>query len=181
MPGITSRRRSDGKMTKSSNQVGSPHPVRIAMERHDIDAVLREFAPGFVLRSPVTQTPFDGVDSHRLLRVVLESYERWECLSEFGNGREHVLITRVRIAGRDVDLVDHMRHGPDGKVVDFTAYTRPLEGAATIARVVAPKIALHRSRPRALLVAALTRPAPPVIGLADRLISFLAAMHTRKG
>jgi hypothetical protein len=112
-------------MTSISNPTGrAAHPVRIAMEQHDIDAVLREFAPGFALRSPVTETPFDGADSHRLLRVVLESYDRWECLSELSGDDECVLITRVQIGGRDVGIVDHMRHGPDGKVVDFAAYTR---------------------------------------------------------
>ena len=157
------------------------HPVRSAMERHDVDAVLHEFAPGFTLRSPVTEAPFDGVDSHRLLRVVLESYERWECLTELSSGDECVLITRVRIGGRDVGIVDHMRHGLDGKVVDFTAYTRPLQGTAAIGSVVAPKIALQRSRLRSRLVAALMRPAPSVTGLVDELISSLAAMHTRGG
>jgi hypothetical protein len=149
------------------------------MERGDVDAVLSEFAPGVVLRSPVSATQFEGADSHRLLRAVLESYEDWECLSEFGIRDEHVLITRVRIGGRDLGVVDHMRLGGDGKVVDFTAYTRPLEGTATVARVVAPKIARQRSCLRSAVTAALTRPVPSIIRVGDKMISAVASMHTR--
>lgn len=163
----------------SGDHVGvAPYPVRTAMERHDIDMVLSEFAPGFVMRSPVTPIPFVGSDSHTLLRAVLESYERWECVSEFGNEHEHVLITRVRIGGLDMGIVDHLRHGPDGRVVEFAAYTQPLVGAVTIARVVAPKVARRRSRARSVVTDVVLRPAPAVVGLADKLMSSMAAMHT---
>ena len=157
----------------------APHPIRVAMERRDVDAVLQWFAPGFVLRSPVTGTPFTGTDSHRLLRSVLESYEHWECVAEFGDEQELVLMTETRIGGREVGVVDHLRFGPEGTVVAFTGYARPLDGAATFARVVAPKIAGQRSRSRQVLVAALTRPVPAIIHRADRLVSALAAMHER--
>ena len=155
------------------------HPIRAAMERLDVDAALECFAPGFVLRSPVTQAPFTGADSHRLLRVVLESYESWECLAEFGDDHELLLVTKTRIGGREVQVVDHMLFGPDGAVVDFTGYARPLDGTATFASVVAPKIAGRRGRRWQLLVAVLTRPFPTIIRLADRLVSALAAMHGR--
>jgi hypothetical protein len=157
----------------------APHPIRVAMEQMDVDAVLRCFAPRFVLRSPVTRVPFTGADSHRLLRAVLESYERWECLAEFGDDHELVLITRTRIGGREVQVVDHMLFGPEGTVVDFTGYARPLDGTATFASVVAPRIAAERGRSRRSLVAALTRPVPAIIRLADTLVSTLAAMHSR--
>jgi len=130
------------------------------------------------LRRTVTPIPFVGSDSHMLLRAVLESYERWECVGEFGNEHEHVLITRVRIAGLDMGIVDHLRHGPDGRVVEFAAYTQPLVGAVTIARVVAPKIARRRSRARSVVTDVVLRPAPAIVGLADKLISSMAAMHT---
>jgi hypothetical protein len=149
------------------------------MEQLDVDAVLECFAPGFVLRSPVTRVPFTGPDSHRLLRAVLESYERWECLAEFGDDHELILITKTRIGGRQAQVVDHMLLGPEGTVVDFTGYARPLDGTATFASVVAPKIAGQRGRLRQFLVAALTRPLPTIIALADKLVSAVAAMHSR--
>jgi hypothetical protein len=149
------------------------------MEQLDVDAVLKYFAPHFVLRSPVTRAPFTGADSHRLLRTVLESYERWECLAEFGDEHELVLITKTRIGGREVQVVDHMLFGPEGTVVDFTGYARPLDGTGTFATVVAPKIAGQRGRLRQSLVVALTRPVPAIIRLADKLVSALAGMHGR--
>jgi hypothetical protein len=149
------------------------------MERRDVDAVLECFAPGFVLRSPVSRTPFTGADAHRLLRAVLDSYEQWECLAELGNDRELVLITRTRIGGREVQVVDHMLLGADGAVVDFTGYARPMDATAVFASVVAPKIAGQRGALRRSLVAALTRPVPAIIRRADALVSALAAMHRR--
>jgi hypothetical protein len=149
------------------------------MEAGDVEGVISHFAPDFTMRSPVTSVPFHGPDSHRLLRTVLESYEHWECLAEFRNGSEHVLVTRARIGGREVEVVDFMREGADGKIVDFTAFSRPLDGTASFARVVAPLIARQRSRLRAILVAVMTRPLPALLGFGDRLVSALAAMHTR--
>jgi hypothetical protein len=149
------------------------------MEAGDADGVLSHFAPDFTMRSPVARIPFHGQDSHRLLRAVLESYEHWECLAEFRSGSEHVLVTRARIGGREVEVVDFMRAGTDGKVVDFTAFSRPLVGTASFARVVAPLIARQRSGLRAFFVALLTSPLPAVLGFGDRLVSALAAMHTR--
>jgi hypothetical protein len=153
------------------------HPVRLAMEAGDIDGVIRHFAADFTLRSPVTRASLHGEDSHRLLRTVLASYERWECLAEFRDGPDHVLVTHARIGGRDVEIVDLMREGPDGNVVEFTAYSRPLDGTASFAQVVAPLIARQRSRVRAVVVALLTRPLPALLAFGDKLVSALAAMH----
>jgi hypothetical protein len=150
------------------------------MEAGDVEGVMSNFAEDFTMRSPVTRVPFHGAAAHRLLRSVLEGYEHWECVAEFHSGSDHVLITRARIGGRDVEVADLLRTGPDGRVVDFTAYARPLDGTASFARVIAPVIARRQRRSRALLVAAVTRPLPGILRFGDRLISAIAAMHTNR-
>ena len=70
---------------------------------------------------------------------MLDSFESWECVAEIGDDHRLILIARVQIRGREVQLVDDMRVGPDGMVVEFTVYARPLAGSAMLASVAAPK------------------------------------------
>ena len=157
-----------------------PHAVHAAIAAGDIDAALSLFAPDFTMRSPVTRFPFHGADAHRLLRTVLEGYDAWECTDEFRSGRSHVLVTRARFGGRDVEVVDVMTEDEQGTVVDLTVYARPLDGTAAFAAGVAPVIARRRGRLRAFLAAVATRPLPVVLALGDRVVSRVAALHTRR-
>jgi hypothetical protein len=111
------------------------------------------------------------------MREVLTSYEDWDCLVELSNGDWHALVTRARIGGREVEVVDLMRQ-EGGKVVDFTAFSRPLDGTATFAAVIAPRFAARRGRIWRFIVALLTRPLPRLLAFGDRLISRLAALHS---
>jgi hypothetical protein len=149
--------------------------MRAAMERRDAAAMVELFAPDAVFRSPVTATPFEGREAvAELMEAVVEQFETWECTDEITTGDSTVLLIRGRIGGRDVDLVDVMRHDEQGRVTEMRVHGRPISGVAAFAAAVGPRLARRRGRLAVLVVTLLARPLPGVLALGDRIISRLA-------
>lgn len=159
--------------TRSENGV-APHPVRLAMEARDFDALREQLSPDMVLRSPVTRTPIAGADAIALMGLIVEEYEQLTVVGEWSGPGTHVLASRGVIGGRRVDVVDLMRIDGRGKVVEMRIHARPMSGTAAFASVVGPRLALRRSRWRGRLTAILARPLPGLLGLADRVGGVLA-------
>src|SRR3954470_16808730 len=123
-------------------------PVRAAMLARDPAALVATFAPDVVLRSPVTARPFRGREEvgelMAELLAVLEDLE-YTAVADAGE-RTQLLAFRMRLGGRDVDLVDVMRFDEDGLLSEIVVHARPLAGAALFAAVVGPRLARRRGR-----------------------------------
>jgi hypothetical protein len=118
------------------------HPFRAAVEARDRDAMLAALAPDVVLHSPITFKPFEGRDAVGLLfAVLLEVFEDFRYTDELTGEGLHGLVFRARVGDREVEGLDLLRDGADGKVSDFTVMVRPLSAALALRDAVGARLA----------------------------------------
>jgi len=115
---------------------------RAAIERRDFDGMLATLADDVVLHSPVSFKPFEGKEAVAgLLRIIVGTFEDFRYTDELPGEDVHALIFRARVGDREVEGLDLVRPGPDGRIVDFTVMVRPLTGVVALAEAVGPQLA----------------------------------------
>jgi SnoaL-like domain len=115
---------------------------RAAIERRDFDGMLATLAEDVVLHSPVSFKPFEGKEAVAgLLRIIVGTFEDFRYTDELPGEDVHALIFRARVGDREVEGLDLVRPGPDGRIVDFTVMVRPLTGVVALAEAVGPQLA----------------------------------------
>ena len=135
-------------------------PLRAAMEARDVTAIVDAFAPDAVFRSPLTnRLAFTGHDQIRVLaRVLTEVLEDLRYTDEACIGNIGFLAWTARIGGQEIEGVDQMHLGPDGKIREFTVFFRPLPAAALALRLIGSELARGKSPARGIVVSTMTRP-----------------------
>jgi SnoaL-like protein len=115
---------------------------RAAIERRDLDGMVAALADDVVLHSPVSFKPFEGKEAvARLFEILLRTFEGFRYTDELPGEEVHALIFRARVGDRDVEGLDLVRPGPDGRIVDFTVMVRPLTGVVALAEAVGAQLA----------------------------------------
>jgi len=121
---------------------------RDAIERGDLDGMVATLADDVVLHSPVSFKPFEGREAvAQLFEILLRIFEDFRYTDELHGEEVHALIFRARIGDREVEGVDLIRPGPDGRIVDFTVMVRPLTGVVALAEAVGPQLAAAQDAP----------------------------------
>ena len=135
-------------------------PFRTAMEARDLDAAVDSFAPDAIVRSPFTAgLVFTGREQIRaVLAVILDSFGDLRYTEEVRGEDTAVLVSRARVGGQDLEMVDHMRLRRDGRIGEFTVFFRPLPATAAALRVIGAGLGRRKSPVRAALISALARP-----------------------
>ena len=122
---------------------------RAAIERRDFDGMLATLADDVVLHSPVSFKPFEGKQAVAgLLRIIVGTFEDFRYTDELPGEDVHALIFRARVGDREVEGLDLVRPGPDGRIVDFTVMVRPLTGVVALAEAVGPQLAAAEAAQR---------------------------------
>jgi SnoaL-like domain len=122
---------------------------RAAVERGDFDGMLATLADDVVLHSPVSFKPFEGKEAVAgLLRIIVGTFEDFRYTDELPGEDIHALIFRARVGDREVEGLDLVRPGPDGRIVDFTVMVRPLTGVVALAEAVGPQLAAAEAAQR---------------------------------
>lgn len=117
------------------------HRFRQAVESADIEAMIACLAPDVVFHSPVTFKPYEGRDAvGGLLRVVFETFEDFRYTDELEGDGVHALIFRARVGDKELQGLDLMHAGDDGKIREFTVMVRPASGLMALAQAMAPKV-----------------------------------------
>jgi hypothetical protein len=105
----------------------SVEAFRKAAEAKDLESAVDCFADDATLRSPVLFRPFEDKQSIRLVLAavmkVLEDFRYTDALSSDG---KTCLVFRARVRDRELQGIDLVSIGPDGKIADFTVMMRPL-------------------------------------------------------
>jgi hypothetical protein len=123
---------------------------RTAIERRDLDGMVATLADDVVLHSPVSFKPFEGKEAvGRLFEILLRTFEDFRYTDELAGEEVQALIFRARVGDRDVEGLDLVRPGPDGRIVDFTVMVRPLTGVIALAEAVGPQLAATEDSPAA--------------------------------
>jgi hypothetical protein len=141
-------------------QASVKSPLRIAMEARNLPAIVDAFAPDAEFRSPFTgKLSFRGHEQiAALARVILEVFEDFHYTAELFGETTGFLVARARVDGQDIEMVDHMRFGPDGRIQQFTVFARPLPASAAALRLIGTRLGRRRSRARAAVISTLARP-----------------------
>ena len=144
---------------------------RAAGERSDLAAFLETLAPTVKLRSPISfRARFEGFDDVAALMqevfVVLQDIEYFE---DVGTATTRALFYRGRVKRQAVEGAILVRLDDGASVAEMTMFFRPLPGLTALTARLTPRLTARRSRARALLVAAMTRPVAALTRIGDSL------------
>jgi hypothetical protein len=121
---------------------------RDAIERGDLDGMVATLADDVVLHSPVSFKPFEGREAvAQLFEILVRTFEDFRYTDDLPGEAVHAMIFRARIGDREVEGLDLIRPGPDGRIVDFTVMVRPLTGVVALAEAVGPQLAAAQDAP----------------------------------
>jgi hypothetical protein len=145
--------------------------LRSAMERGDFEAALDAFAPDAVLRSPLTgRFTFNGREQiGAVLRVVIDVLDDLHYTDQLDCGDRAVLIATARVAGREIEMADHMRLDEHGKIRELTVFFRPLPAIAVAMRLIGSGLGRRKSSGRAAAISGLTQPLGLLTAVGDRV------------
>jgi hypothetical protein len=145
--------------------------LRSAMEAGDLAAAVDAFAPDAVIRSPLTgRLAFKGREqTGAILRVILDVFDDLHYTDELRADDRAVLVAGARVAGTEIEMVDHMRIDENGKIRELTVFFRPLPAIAVAMRLIGAGLGRRNSRARAGVISALTRPLGLMTEAGDRI------------
>jgi hypothetical protein len=106
---------------------------RRGVETGDLDRALAVVSPNVRFHSPVVHKPYEGIEALRvILTAVNQVFEDFRYTAEFGSAAGHVLKFACRVGDRELEGVDILQVGADGKVDDFTVMVRPYSAATEL-------------------------------------------------
>jgi hypothetical protein len=134
--------------------------LRVAMEERNKAAIVDAFGPDAVFHSPLTEKlAFRGREQIAALTdVILEVFKDFRYIEELLDENGGFLISRAQVGGIDIEMIDHMRLGPDGKIQELTVFMRPLPAATAALRLIGAGFGRRKSWARAMLIFALVSP-----------------------
>jgi SnoaL-like domain len=123
---------------------------RQAVEARDVEGMAAALHPDVTFRSPVVFRPYEGRDAViALLSLVTQVFEDFEYLDELQgegpSGPSTCLIFRARVGDRQLEGIDYLRHGPDGRVTELTVMVRPYSAATALRDAMGAKLAAASS------------------------------------
>ena len=124
-----------------------------------------------MFHSPLTaRLSFTGRDQiTTLTRVLFDVFEDFHYTGELRGPDAAVLIARAKVGGQDLEIADHLRLRPDGKITEMTVFFRPLPAAAAALRAIGTGLGRRTSPARGALISALTRPLALMAASGDNL------------
>lgn len=111
------------------------HPFGAAVLDRDIDAAVALFDDEIVFSSPIVFRRYTGKAAvAAVLTAVSMVFEdfAYETELESGDGRDHALVFRARVDGKEIQGADFLHHGDDGLVDRMTVMVRPLSAALAL-------------------------------------------------
>ena len=119
------------------------------MEARNVPAIVGTFAPDAVFHSPFTEKlAFKGRDQIAALSsLILEVFNDFHYTAEIFGENTGFLVARAQVDGQDIETVDYLRLGPDGKIQEMTVFMRPLPAAAAALRMIGAGLG-RRTGPR---------------------------------
>ena len=117
------------------------HPVRAAIEAHDVEAVAALLSEDVVFRSPAVYRPYQGREVVvALLGVVAQVFENFRYVNEWRDGNTTILSFEANVGDRELQGIDILEEGADGLVESFTVMVRPMSGLQALAAAVTARV-----------------------------------------
>src|SRR5436190_1914557 len=113
---------------------------RKAVEAGDAAAIEALLAENVVFTSPVAFKPYRGkAITAAILRGVMRVFVDFHYVREIesADGRDHALIFKTTVDGKEVNGCDFLHYDDNGLIDDFMVMVRPLSGANALAEAMA--------------------------------------------
>ena len=114
---------------------------RAAAENKDFSAIDELFADDVVFRSPVVFKPYEGRDAVALLLgAVSQVFEDFRYTDQVESGDSATLVFSARVGDRELDGIDYLEFGDDGRISSMSVFIRPMSGVNALAEAMAKKL-----------------------------------------
>ena len=114
---------------------------RAAAENKDFSAIDELFADDVIFRSPVVFKPYEGRDAVALLLgAVSQVFEDFRYTDQVESGDSATLIFSARVGDRELDGIDYLEFGDDGRISSMSVFIRPMSGVNALAEAMAKKL-----------------------------------------
>lgn len=114
---------------------------RRAAESKDFSKVEELFSEDVVFRSPAVFQPYSGLEALKtLLGAVAETFEDFRYLDQVETGDTAVLIFEARVGDRELNGVDVLRFGGDGRVAEMMVMIRPLSALNALVEEIGQRL-----------------------------------------
>src|SRR4051794_8506386 len=115
---------------------------RAAAEGKDFSALDELFAEEVTFRSPAVFKPYEGRDQvAMILGAVVEVFEDFRYTDQVETGDTAVLVFEARVGDRELNGVDVLRFGPDGRAEELMVMVRPMSGLNALAEAMQARLA----------------------------------------
>jgi SnoaL-like domain len=107
---------------------------RAAAESKDFSAIDELFSEDVVFRSPVVFKPYEGREAVALLLgAVAQVFEDFRYTDQLETGDSAALFFSARAGDRELDGIDYLHFGDDGRIDRMAVYVRPMSGVHALA------------------------------------------------
>jgi len=114
---------------------------RQAAEAKDFSAIDELFAEDVVFRSPVVFKPYEGRDAVvMLLTAVSQVFEDFRYTDHVETGDAAALAFSAHVGERELDGIDFLHFGPDGRIKRMEVFIRPMSGMHALAEAMQKKL-----------------------------------------
>jgi hypothetical protein len=114
---------------------------KAAAESKDFSAIDELFSEEVVFRSPVVFKPYEGRDAvAMLLGAVAQVFEDFRYTDQLETGDSAALFFSARVGERELDGIDYLHFGSDGRVDRMAVYVRPMSGVHALADAMKAKL-----------------------------------------
>ncbi len=114
---------------------------RHAAEAKDFTAIDELFTEDVAFRSPVVYKPYEGRDAvATLLGAVSQVFEDFRYTDQIETGDSAALMFSARIGERELDGIDYLHFGADGRIDRMAVYVRPMSGVNALAEAMQRKL-----------------------------------------
>lgn len=115
---------------------------RQAAEAKDFSRGEELFSSDVVFRSPAVFEPYSGLDALKvLLTNVAEVFEDFRYVDQVETGETAVLVFEAKVGDRELNGVDILRFGEDGRIAEMTVMIRPLSGLEAVVEEMGRRLA----------------------------------------
>ena len=114
---------------------------RAAAESKDFSAIDELLSEEVVFRSPVVFKPYQGREAVAvLLTAVAQVFEDFRYTDQVETGDAAALAFSARVGDKELDGIDFLNFGPDGRINRLAVYVRPMSGVHALADAMQKKL-----------------------------------------
>ena len=114
---------------------------RAAAESKDFSAIDELFSEDVTFRSPVVFKPYEGREAiAMLLGAVSQVFEDFRYTDQVETGDAAALAFSARVGDKELDGIDFLHFGDDGRINRMEVFIRPMSGMHALADAMKAKL-----------------------------------------